>query len=159
MGPICCAFSLLLTNVRIWKLCCSAGLSYEELWNHMSLQKRSRASFTNAAFHRPSARAVGDLCWLVGNTGVRAGAPFMAHNTFTATSLPCQVLGFLFSIPGCLQSSCLCCAETRLFHKPWGNLPVQIRQVQRLVLKVLSWGSASVKPGSKTSIWVWLFPA
>lgn len=110
--------------------------------------KKFRATFTNSAFHRASAKAVGDLCWLIGNKGVRAGAPFMAHNTLTATFPSSWVLSFLLSIPGCLQSSCFSCAETQLFHKPWGNLPIQIRQVQRRLLKVLSWGSASVKPGS-----------
>lgn len=82
-----------------------------------------------------------------GKKGVSTGAPYMAHSIFTA-SLPLLVLSFLPSVPGCLQPSCICCTETQLFYKPWGNLPIQLRQVQRLPLKVLSWGSASVKPGS-----------
>lgn len=79
---------------------------------------------------------------------LRAGAPFEAQNTFTAASPLSWVLSFLLSSPGCLQSSCFCYAETQLSHKPWGNLPIQIRQVQSLPLKVLSWGSTSVNPGS-----------
>lgn len=115
--------------------------------------KRFRANVTNAAFCRASAESGGDLCWFIENMSVRAGPPFMVHSTFTATSLQCQVcFGFfpfflLILSPGCLHSSCFCCAESQLFHKPWGNLPIQIRQVQRSLLKVLSWGSASVKPG------------
>lgn len=49
--------------------------------------------------------------------------------------------------PWCFHFSHFCWADIQLFDKPWGNLPIQIRQVQILLLKVLSWGSASVKPG------------
>lgn len=153
MGAICCVFSILIASIQNWKLCCNIDLTYEKLWNHTSLQKDSGPMLQMQPSVEHLLNLGGDLCWFIENMSVRAGPPFMVHSTFTATSLQCQVcFGFfpfflLILSPGCLHSSCFCCAESQLFHKPWGNLPIQIRQVQRSLLKVLSWGSASVKPG------------
>lgn len=41
MGAICCVFSIFITSIQNWKLCCNIDLTYEELWNHRSLQKGS----------------------------------------------------------------------------------------------------------------------
>lgn len=122
-------------------------------------KKKFRAAFPNGPFHRASAEAMGHLCWLTGSNDVGAGAPFMVRSTFTATSLPCQGLNFLYSIPDCLQSSHFCCAETA-FSQAVGQLARTDQAGTKTTLESLVLGVCICKTWLyKPSIWVWLFPA
>lgn len=91
--------------------------------------------------------------------GCKAGAPFMAHNTFTATFPPSQALSFLLSTPGCLQPSHFCCAETA-FSQAIGQLARTDQAGTKTALESLVLGVCIYKTWLyKTSIWIQLFPA
>lgn len=144
---MCYGFSLLITDVENRKLCCSSGLTYGELWNHTIPFKSSGPPLQMQLFIEHLLNLWGTCANLLGTRVLGLG-----HSLWLTVHLQLflhQVECSVFFYQSLVASSPPAFAVLRLSFFT-SNLPIQIRQVQRLLLKVLSCGSASVKPGSVT---------
>lgn len=165
MGAICCVFSILNASIQNWKLCCNIDLTYEELWNHRSLQKDSGPMLQMQPSVEHLLNLGGTCAGLLRTWVLELDHPLWS--TVHLQLLPCNVRCVLFFSFLSFNSQSwlppflllLLCWESA-FSQAMGQLAHTDQAGTKITLESLVLGVCICKTWpSKTSIWVGLFPA